>query len=151
MAALASSAGLVIGISAPANAAPVTTPAPMADMCVKITGEKVKVRKCKSLETDVPGKPERVRGQVTGPQAITVRWKAPSSGNVPTSYTVVAQSDAGTVVACTSKKRTCTAENLTVEKEYSFYVVGSNASGAGPAGVSAGVFLPENASPDGYR
>ena len=143
--------GLLVSTSVTATAAPVTTPARMSEMCLKIKGQQIKVKKCKTLETDVPGKPQRVRAKVTGPQAITVRWKEPSSGNVPTSYTVVAVGNGATSLVCTSKKRTCTAENLVVDQEYTFYVVGANASGSGAAGVSEPILLPAEASPDGFR
>ncbi|MBU6279709.1 MAG: fibronectin type III domain-containing protein [Actinomycetales bacterium] len=157
LSALATAALILVGGTAATLATPATAieslrPIPQAAKCVKVAKDgTITIKKCGTLPADRPGAPANVRAKITGPTEITVRWKKPSSGPVPTSYAVYAKAGPEVVEVCTTEKRTCVKSDFANDTTYTFFVVPSNASGRGPAGISAELFLPTDVSPDGFR
>lgn len=105
---------------------------------------------CGTLAADAPGLPTAVRTRVTGPDSIKVRWQAPT-GKKARTYSVYAFTGTEGTLVCKVNRLRCTASNLEVDKEYVFYVVAGNRTGSGAAAVTAPVYLPADASPDGFR
>ncbi|MFM8895100.1 MAG: fibronectin type III domain-containing protein [Actinomycetales bacterium] len=155
--AIAATALLVVGSAAallgsPASAVESLRPIPQAAKCVKVAKDgTITITKCGTLPADRPAAPVNVRARITGPTEITLRWKVAPSGPVPTSYAVYAKAGPEIIEVCTSEKRTCTKSDFANDTTYRFFVVPSNASGRGPAGVSADLYLPTDVSPDGFR
>lgn len=144
--------GTATALAGAAMAREALRPIPQAAKCVKVAKDgTITIKRCGTLPADRPGTPTNVRVRITGPTQFTLRWKAPSSGPVPTSYAVYAKAGTDIIEVCTTQKRTCVKEDFTSDNTYRFYVVPSNASGRGPAGISADVYLPADVSPDGYR
>jgi len=157
LSALATAALILVGGSAATLATPATAieslrPIPQAAKCVKVAKDgTISIKKCGTLPADRPAAPTNIRARITGPNEISLRWKASTSGPLPTSYAVYAKSGPDVVEVCTTEKRTCLKSDFANDTTYTFFVVPSNASGRGPAGISAELFLPTDVSPDGYR
>ena len=145
---------LLIGSAAFGSIAAASVPAadPAQATCVVDGVEflQAELGACPTPLAKVPGVPQSVRARITGPQAIKIRWGAPT-GKRAKLYSVYAfVGDQGTLV-CTVKRFRCTASDLEVDREYVFYVVAANDAGRGAAGSSAAIYLPAEASPDGFR
>lgn len=145
---------MLIGPAAVVPGAMASVPAadPAQATCVVEGAEflQAELAACPTPLAKVPGVPQSVRVRITGPQAIKIRWKAPT-GKRARLYSVYAfVGDQGTLV-CTVKRFRCTASDLEVDREYVFYVVAANDAGRGVAGASAAIYLPAEASPDGFR
>lgn len=95
-----------------------------------------------------PSRPRAISVRVVGPQAIEVRWNAPSEGMPVVGYSVKV---AGSTAGCSTRRPRCTIDGLTVDREYRFIVTARNAQGKGRPATSAPIFLPAEASPDGFR
>lgn len=105
---------------------------------------------CGTLAVGAPGIPTAVRTRVTGPDSIRLRWQAPTGRRART-YSVYAFTGTEGTLVCKVNRLRCTASNLEVDEEYVFYVVASNKAGSGAASVTPPVYLPADASPDGFR
>lgn len=141
-----------VGFANPVQAVESVHSIAAAAKCVKETKDgSITIKNCGTLPTDRPAAPANVRAAITGPTEFSIRWRKADSGPVPTSYTVYAKSGLDVVKVCTTDKRKCLNSDFAVDKTYRFYVVPLNASGRGPAGISADVYLPTEVSPDGYR
>ena len=106
---------------------------------------------CAGSSAGAPGAPTQVTTRITGPQVIRVRWGEPVGKPKARTYAVYAfVGDEGELI-CQVNKRRCVAQDLEVDTEYVFYVVAINGKGRGAAATSAPVYLPADASPDGFR
>lgn len=95
-----------------------------------------------------PSRPRAISARVVGPQAIEVRWIAPSEGKPVVGYSVKVP---GSTVGCSTQRLRCTIDGLTVDREYRFTVTARNSQGKGRPATSATIYLPAEASPDGFR
>lgn len=133
---------------------PVADPAtdPTQTTCV-VEGPEILEASLQPCGTSTPGAPRTpiaIRTRITGPQAIRVRWQEPA-GRKARLYSVYAFAGTKGTLVCKVKRLRCTASALDVDQQYTFYVVASNRSGSSAAAASAGIYLPADASPDGFR
>lgn len=105
---------------------------------------------CGTLAPRAPEAVPIVSARITGPQAIKVRWQEPA-GQRAKLYSVYAFAGKDGTLVCKVKRLRCTATALDVDVEYTFYVVASNRAGSSAVTASAPVYLPADASPDGFR
>lgn len=101
-----------------------------------------------AMASGEPSRPRAVSVRVVGPQAIEIRWSPPSAGRPVLGYSVTANGSAG---ACSTRKLRCTIEGLAVDREHRFTVTARNSQGRGRPAISAPIYLPADASPDGFR
>lgn len=105
---------------------------------------------CGTLAKGAPASVQAITTRITGPQAIKVKWQEPT-GKPAKLYAVYAFTGNDGTLVCKVKRLRCTATALDVDMEYTFYVVASNKAGSSAAAASASVYLPADASPDGFR
>lgn len=142
---------LLVGLAQPVQAAAPSTD-PITPTCV-VEGPEIlqaSLQECGTLAAGAPGAPQNVRARITGPDVIKVRWQPPS-GRKAKLYSVYAFSAGEGFLVCTVKRLRCSATALDVDANYQFYVVAKNKSGESVAASSPEIYLPADASPDGYR
>jgi len=97
-----------------------------------------------AFTASAPGTPTNVNAVAAGNGGATISWTAPASngGSPITGYKAIASSDSTRFCTAAGTATSCTVTGLTVGEAYTFYVVASNAVGAGSGSFVSPEVIP---------